>query len=185
MPSVLLKTERSSLPGVLHNLPQQLFRHGRCNIFNNCLQIFKGARLHFLHIYRYLIPDAEVQWRWIRWVRMPVMISVSWNYPIPKFLLEKVEATSGNMTAGSILLEPVLLSRSYVPYSWPITFFQYLVQIHIAIHWTIEPHHWKTTPVDNAHSSYDFFTVCFIAFKHFMLVCWCPESVILRMWRWS
>ena len=93
-----------------------------------------------------------------------------WNYTISKFLLEKVEATSGDMTAGSILLEPVLLSRSYVPYRWPDSYFQYLVQIHIAIHWTIEPHHWKATPVDNAHHSHYFFTACFIAFNHFMLV---------------
>ena len=57
MPSDLLNTERSSLSSVPRNLPQQLFRHGRCNIFNNYLQIFKGARLHFFHIYRYLIPD--------------------------------------------------------------------------------------------------------------------------------
>ena len=113
------------------------------------------------------------------------MISVSWNYLISKFLLEKVEELCGDVTAVSILLEPVPLSRSYFPYRWPDSSFQYLVQIHIAIHWTIEPHHWKTTTVDNAHTSHDFFTVCFIAFNHFMLVYWCPASVILRMWRWS
>ena len=51
-----------------------------------------------------------------------------------QILLEKVEATSGDVTAGSILLEPVLLSRSYFHYRWPDSSLQYLVQIYIAIH---------------------------------------------------
>ena len=53
-------------------------------------------------------------------------------------------------------LEPVLSSRSYVPYRWPYSSFQYLVQVHIAIHGTIEPHHWMTTPVDNTPCHYIF-----------------------------
>ena len=44
------------------------------------------------------------------------------------------DAQCGDVTAGSILLEPLLLSRSYVPYRWPDISFQYLVQKHIAIH---------------------------------------------------
>ena len=44
------------------------------------------------------------------------MIGVSWNYMISKFLFEAVEARSGNVAAGSILLEPVLSFRSYVTY---------------------------------------------------------------------
>ena len=55
------------------------------------------------------------------------MIGVSWNYPISQYLFEEVEARSGNVAAGYILLESVLPSRNYVPYCWPYSSVEYIL----------------------------------------------------------
>ena len=97
------------------------------------------------------------------------MIGVSWNYPVFKFFVEEVEARSGNVAAGSILLEPVLSFHSCVSYRWLCSSFLYLVQIHIAIYETIESHHWKTT-LSTMPSRVTIFSKC--AFLHSTPLCW-------------
>jgi hypothetical protein len=68
-----------------------------------------------------------------------MMLRASGDYSIIELRRKKIQAGSGDMTAGSILLKPVLSPCSEVLNSRPNGSFQDLVEVNLAIHRSFEP----------------------------------------------